>query len=45
MSQDRQCKGAADECFLDRVFVIVARLNSALGLAHPHYILLIHSML
>src|SRR3984893_16880766 len=38
-------KGAADECFLHRVFVIVARLNSAFGLAHPHYILLIHSML
>src|SRR3982074_2357139 len=45
ISQDRQCKGAADECFLHRVFVFVARLNSALGLAHPHYILLIHSML
>jgi hypothetical protein len=44
ISQDRQCKGAADEWFL-RVFVILARLNSALGLAHPHYILLIHSML
>ena len=38
-------QGTADECFLHRVFVIVARLNSALGLAHPHYILLIHSML
>src|SRR5260221_14688495 len=45
ISQDRQCKGAADECFLHRVFVIVGRLNSALGLAHLHYILFIHSML
>src|SRR5260221_12183551 len=45
IGQDRQCKGAADECFLHRVFVMLARLNSALGLAHPHYILLIHSML
>jgi hypothetical protein len=31
-SQDQQCKGAADECFLHRVFVIVALLNAALGL-------------
>src|SRR5258706_3870524 len=45
VSQDRRCKDAAYHCFLHRVFVIVARLNSALGLAHPHYILLIHSML
>src|SRR3981081_1837627 len=45
ISQDRQCKGAADECFLHRVFVIIARLHSALGSAHPQYILLIHSML
>src|SRR5260370_36419515 len=45
IGQDRQCKGAADECFLHREFVMLARLNSALGLAHPHYIILIHSML
>ena len=33
ISQDQQCKRAADECFLHRVLVIVAIPTAALGLA------------
>src|SRR5258708_21120459 len=43
ITQDRQCKGSADECFLHLVFVIVVGLTPPLGFAHPHYILLIIS--